>query len=186
MLKPEPASLVKMLLATQAVSDLIASAMTTNVDRYWEQYLASVPAEVKRPTGYPGTAACGITWNDAREIALLIRNGTKTASGSLVWSDEADGRRGARAGDLWIVVAGPDEPACIIEIIDVRVFPYDEVPDGYAWEGGEGDRTPRDWRRIYWKYIVSECKRIGREPNVKAPLAMERFRVIYSEPLRVT
>jgi len=38
---------------------------------------------------------------------------------------------------------------------------------------------------MYWEYIVSECKRIGREPDVKAPLAMERFRVVYSEPLRI-
>lgn len=160
--------------------------MTTKVDRYWEQYLASIAAEVKRPAGYAGTAAFGFTWNDAREIAPLVRNGTKTATGSLVWSNEVDGRPASRAGDLWVVLAGPDDPVCIIETTEVRVFPYDEVPEEYAWEGGEGDRTLRDWRRIYWKYIVSECKRIGREPNMKAPLAMERFRVIYSEPLRLT
>jgi len=34
--------------------------------------------------------------------------------------------------------------------------------------------------------IVSECERIGREPDPKAPLAMERFRVVYSEPLHST
>jgi uncharacterized protein YhfF len=60
------------------------------------------------------------------------------------------------------------------------------VPDEYAWERGEGDRTVRDWRRLYWKYFDSECKRIGREPTVKTPLAMERFRVAYSERLRCT
>ena len=43
-----------------------------------------------------------------------------------------------------------------------------------------------DWRRMYWEYIVSECKRIGREPDRKAPLAMERFHVVYAEPLRGT
>ena len=39
----------------------------------------------------------------AREIAALVRNGTKTASGDLVWSIEADGKLGSRPGDLWIV-----------------------------------------------------------------------------------
>jgi len=39
----------------------------------------------------------------AREIAALVRNGTKTASGGLVWSIEADGKLGSRPGDLWIV-----------------------------------------------------------------------------------
>jgi len=158
--------------------------VTTNTDRYWEQYLASLPADGNRPSGHAGTAAFGVTWDDAREIAMLVRDGTKTATGDLVWSNEADGKRGVCPGDLWVVLAGPDEPVCIIETTEVHIFPYDEVPGEYAWDGGEGDRTLRDWRRIYWEYIVFECKRIGREPTVKAPLAMERFRVVYSEPLR--
>lgn len=158
--------------------------MPSNVDRYWQQFLESFLVHAKRPPAHTETVAFGFTWEDAREIAALVRNGTKTATGSLVWSKEADGTPEARPGDLWVIIAGPDEPVCIIEITEVRVFPYDEVPDAYAWEGGEGDRTARDWRRIYWKYIVSECKRIGREPDLKAPLSMKRFRLVYSEPLR--
>jgi len=156
--------------------------MSSNVDRYWEQYLASLPPGTPRPPGHAGTAAFGITEDDAREIAPLVMDGTKTASGGLVWSNEFDGTRGSRPGDRWVVVAGPDEPVCIIETTEVRIFPYDEVPGEYAWEGGEGDRTMPDWRRIYWEYIVSECSRIGRMPDRKAPLAMERFRVVYKEP----
>jgi len=159
--------------------------MSTNVDRYWEQYLASLPPGAQRPSGHAGTAAFGLTEDDARAIAPLVRNGTKTASGGLVWSNDFDGTRGSRPGDLWIVIAGPDEPVCIIETTEVRVFPYDEVPKEYAWEGGEGDRTMADWRRMYWEYIVSECRRIGREPHRKAPLAMERFQVVFSDPLRL-
>jgi hypothetical protein len=40
-----------------------------------------------------------------------------------------------------------------------------------------------DWRRIYWKYIVFECAKVGREPDEKTPLVMERFRVVYRQPL---
>jgi len=158
--------------------------MTTSIERYWEQYLASLPADGRPPSGHAGTAAFGVTWDDAREIAMFVRDGTKTATGGLVWSNEAAGKPVACPGDLWIVLAGPDQPLCIIETTEVRIFPYEEVPDEYARDGGEGDGTLRDWRRIYWKYIVFECKRIGREPTEKAPLAMERFRVVYSEPLR--
>jgi len=156
--------------------------MRTNVDQYWEQYLASLPPGTQRPSAQAKTTDFGITEDDAREIAPLVKNGTKTASGGLVWSNEFDGRRGIQPGDLWIVIAGPDEPVCIIESTEVRVFPYDEVPEEYALDGGEGDRTMADWRRIYWNYIVSECKRIGREPHPQAPLAMERFRVVFSDP----
>ncbi len=160
--------------------------MISGVERYWEQFLASLPTGTPRPSAYAGTAAFGFTEDDAREIAPLVRNGAKTATGSLVWSIEADGKPGPRPGDLWIVIAGPDEPVCVIETREVRVIPYDEVPEEYAWEGGEGDRSLSVWRRIYWEMIVSECKRIGRKPDPKALLAMERFRVLYSEPLRDT
>jgi len=159
--------------------------MTTNVDRYWQQFLASLPAGAPSPRSAE-TCWFGFTWDDAREIAPLVRNGTKTATGALVWANEADGQARSRPGDLWIVLAGRDEPVCVIETIDVRVIPYDEVPEEYAWDGGEGDRSLTDWRRIYWEMIVSECERIGRDPSPKAPLAMERFRIVYSQPLRGT
>jgi len=154
-----------------------------NVDRYWEQFLASLPQGEGRPSTYAGIAAFGLTWDDARDIAPLVLNGTKTASGTLVWSNQADGTPLPRSGEFRIVIAGTDEPVCVIETTEVRIIPYDEVPDEYALEGGEGDRSPADWRKIYWDYIVHECKRIGRKPNAKAPLAMERFRVVYAEPL---
>ena len=66
---------------------------------------------------------------------------------------------------------------------DVAVFPFEEVPPEYAWEGGEGDRSVAAWRKMYWEYIEVECKRLGREPSVRAPLLMERFRVVYREAL---
>ncbi|SRR5712692_6923891 len=154
------------------------------VDRYWEQFLASLPKGARRYPGHADTIAFGMTWDDARMIAPLVLNGTKTSSGTLVWSNEADGTLLSRPGDLRVVLAEPDKPVCVIETTDVRVIPYDEVPEEYAWEGGEGDRSPAHWRKMYWEYIEHECKRIGREPSPKAPIAMERFRVIYAEPWR--
>ena len=61
------------------------------------------------------------------------------------------------------------------------MIPYNEVGEEFAYEGGEGDRSLADWRRIYWDFIVSECARIDRTPSEKAPLVMERFRVAYSQ-----
>jgi uncharacterized protein YhfF len=112
-----------------------------------------------------------------------VLDGTKTATGCLLWSVEADGKRAARAGDHWVVTNGGDDPVCIIHTTDARVIPFDEVGSDYAWWGGEGDRTLASWRGLYWSYISGECKRIGRTPDPKAPLVMERFAVVYSSPL---
>ena len=58
------------------------------------------------------------------------------------------------------------------------------MPEVYARDGGEGDRTLATWRPMYWDYIESECRKIGREPSEKAPLVMERFAVVYRDAYR--
>ena len=159
--------------------------MTTNVERYWNQYLGSIPCGQEQPRRYVESFSFGFTPADALEIAELVLNGTKTATGSVLWSYEADKKPLPVVGDLWIVTAGSDVPVCIIETTDVRIIPFDEVTADYARDGGEEDRSLASWRKIYWEYIERECQRIGLASNTKAPLVMERFRVVYAETLRV-
>jgi uncharacterized protein YhfF len=109
----------------------------------------------------------------------LVLAGTKTATGSLLWSYEADGKRLPEVGDHFVVTAGADDPVCIIETTEVRILPYEQVGPDYARDGGEADRSLVSWRDVYWRYIASECRRIGRAPSREAPLVMERFRVVY-------
>ena len=158
--------------------------MSSNVDRYWNQFLESLPAEVERPARYADSFYFGTQPERANEISDLVLNGTKTATGSLEWTYEVEGKPMPQPGDLSVVTNGRDDPVCIIETVEVRVIPFDEGVEDFAYEGGEGDRSLADWRRIYWDYIVSKCGRLGGEPSEKAPLVMERFRVIYSERLR--
>ena len=155
----------------------------SRVDRYWAQFLASIPAGKTKPDRYAEAFFFGTDPGLAHEITPLVLDGTKTATGALLWSIEADGKQPAVAGDFWIVTKGGDDPQCIIQTSDVRVLPFDEVGEEYARWGGEGDGTLDSWRRMYWSYIGSECNRIGRMAEPKAPLVMERFRVVYAEGL---
>ncbi len=156
--------------------------MASNVERYWSQFLSSF-----RPGGEPADELVESfffgTPEQAAEISKLVLSGQKTATGSVLWSYEADGKPVPKAGDYWIVTNGGDDPVCVIQTADDSVIPFDKVGDGYARDGGEGDRTLASWRRMYWDYIVSECARTGREPSQETPLVMERFRVVYREPL---
>ena len=158
---------------------------TANADRYWAQYLESLPPERRPAAPYAEAFFFGIVPADAPAISPLVLDGTKTATGSLFWSYEADpSKRLPGVGDHWVFTNGADDPVGIIQTVDVRVIPYDEVTPDYAWAGGEGDRSMATWRDIYWRYIVAESARLGREPSQKAPLVMERFRVVYAEPFR--
>jgi len=153
----------------------------SRVDRYWDEFVASLPPEA-RPERYVEAFHFGTDPTRAHEITPLVLDGTKTATGALLWSLEADGKRPARAGDLWVVTNGSDDPQCIIRTDHVRVIPFDEVGEEFARWGGEWDRTLASWRRMYWRYIEDECARIGRAPDPKAPLVMERFHVVHPAP----
>jgi uncharacterized protein YhfF len=126
----------------------------------------------------------GTSKESARLITPLVLSGVKTATGSLQWLYEAEGRTPPKIGDLSIVKDSHDEPVCIIQDTEVRIIPFDEVDETFAWDGGEEDRTLESWRQIYRDYIGLECARIGRKPTPKTPLVCERFRVVYKEPLK--
>jgi uncharacterized protein YhfF len=157
--------------------------MPSNADRYWAQFVASLPDGADRSITCSSCESFGFSPDDAREIAQLVLAGRKTATGSLLWTYERDGKRVPRAGDYWIVIEADDAPVCIVETIEARILPFDEVTADYARDGGEGDLSMEFWREIYRRYIVVECARLGRAPSEKAPLVMERFRVVYREPL---
>jgi uncharacterized protein YhfF len=154
------------------------------VDRYWRQFLDSLPAGQPRPDRYVEAFFFGTKPELAHQITRLVLDGTKTATGSLLWSTEAEGKTPARRGDYWIVTNGGDDPVCVIRTTDARAIPFDEVGEEYARSGGERDRTLESWREMYWDYIVGECRRLGRTPEAKAPLVMERFEVVYRETPR--
>ncbi|MEJ2561062.1 MAG: ASCH domain-containing protein [Anaerolineales bacterium] len=155
--------------------------MSNKADLYWAQFLRSRRRKDMQPAG---SFSFGFSPADASQIAELVINGTKTATGSVLWSYEYDKEALPRRGEHWIVLDGKRDPVCIIRTTDVAIIAFEEVPECYAREGGEGDRTMKTWRAIYWKYILSECSRIGREPSKKAPLVMERFEVVYRKPLQ--
>jgi uncharacterized protein YhfF len=156
---------------------------TAEADRYWSQFVQSLPPGVDRPADYADAFHFGITNEEATAIAALVLQGIKTATGSLPWVYEAEGQALPRPGDYCIVLDTGDHPVCIIETTEVRVIPYNEVDEPFAFDGGERDRTLASWRELYWEYIVSECARINREPSVQTPLVCERFRVVYKAPL---
>jgi hypothetical protein len=74
--------------------------MSDCLNRYWHQFLASLPAEAERPLGFGEPIAFGFTAKDATEISKLVLDQIKTATGSVLWSYEADGKALPQMGDF--------------------------------------------------------------------------------------
>ena len=155
---------------------------SSRVERYWQQFLSSLDPDQPAPSRFVDAFFFGTKPDSAHEITTLVLDGTKTATGALLWALEVDGEKAAEPGDYWVVTNGGDDPACIVETTDAQVIAFEDVGEDYAWWGGEQDRTLESWRAMYWSYIVGECRRLGRDPDPRAPLVMERIRVVYAEP----
>ena len=165
---------------------LAAEDTLDGVKRYREQFLTLLALDTQKSSRFVEPVAFGFTPEDATEISTLVLDGIKTTTGSLLWSYQTDGKSLPSTGDLWIVIDGESNPVCVAQTTNVEIIPFNEVPEDYARWGGEGDCSLESWRRMYWKYIGLECKRIGREPAASAPMIMERFAVVYAMPPQVS
>ena len=116
---------------------------------------------------------------DANELADLVLAGVKRATASLVWSLESAGTRPPEPGALSVVTYWDGSPVCVIETLEVKVLPFEQVTAEFAAVEGEGDGSLEYWRRVHWAYFGRECARVGREPSLTMPVACERFNVLY-------
>ncbi len=58
--------------------------MSGCVNRYWDQFLASLPAETELPSGFVEPVAFGFSCEDATEISKLVLDEIQTATGSVL------------------------------------------------------------------------------------------------------
>ena len=106
-------------------------------------------------------------------------SGRKRATAALVWSYESDGKPIPKPGDLSVVTLFSGRPVCVIETHYIQIVPFSRVDADFAAIEGEGDGSLAYWQRVHTAYFGRECKRIGREFTLSAPIVCERFAVIY-------
>ena len=130
------------------------------------------------PPPTPASLATSPRWQTS--WAALIVAGTKTATCGAVCAYEAEGSPLPTAGMLTVVLAGNNEPLCIIETTEAVTRPFNEVDAQFAYEEGEDDRSLASWRHEHWKFFSRVLPRdYGLQPAEDMPLVCERFRVVY-------
>jgi uncharacterized protein YhfF len=148
------------------------------VETFWKSYLASTGQEslIERP---PEAWGFGDSPEMADELGLLVVQGIKTATCSLLWEYEAEGEAMPQVGELSIIVDGAGRPLCIIETVEVELRAYNDVDAQFAYDEGEGDRSLAFWRDVHWRFFSRACASLGRVPTADMPLVCERFQAIY-------
>ncbi len=149
------------------------------IEQFWQRYLATLPAE------HPHHQASYTAWyfGDspalADELLQLVLAGIKTATASSAWEYEADDEPFPQVGDLSIILAGDETPHGIIETLEVRTVPFNQVDAQFAADEGEGDRSLAYWRDAHQRYFQRVLPAIDREFSETMPVVCERFRLIY-------
>lgn len=127
----------------------MSGQMTETAVRFWQSYIATLPAE--HP--HRGTQVSAFAFGDspalAGELSALVRAGKKTATASLPVQFTAAGARVPAAGDVSIVTLSDGTPVAIIETTEVRLVEFGAVdaalppPKGrdIALSCGDGQRT---------------------------------------------
>lgn len=150
-------------------------------EAFWQSYLASLPPGAVAPRSYQAWSF-GDNEQDADELGRLARDGTKTATCSLVWAYEAEKEALPAVGDLSVITSWAGEPLCVVETTEVQIKPFHQVDEAFARDEGEGDLSLAYWRKAHWAVFSRECAAIGREPAETMPLLCERFRVLFPRP----
>ncbi len=161
---------------TQQVAQFIARFKQANPLN--DQRLINDPDSVFVDTDYFGDSP-----KLADSLLALILAGTKTATCSSLWEWEHEHDHPLTPGYLAAITDGQGNARCIIQTLEVKVTPYNQVTQEFAKAEGEGDLTLDWWRDAHWKFFSRTLPRINKQPTQTMPLLCEHFRVIYQEQL---
>lgn len=130
-------------------------------------------------TGVDGPYTAFVFGNDpemADELGLLVRDGPKRATTSLLSEYEDDDEPIPSVGDLSVVLDGRGDPLCVIRTVEVEVRPFGLVDEAFAWVEGEGDRSLAYWREAHIRFFAS----VGGPVDDDTPVVLETFELLWS------
>ena len=153
---------------------------------YLQSYLDTLPPDAPQRMAPTAAGQFGDCPGAGRRAGRADRGAApRRRHAGAVWAYEAEGSPLPTVGLLTVVLAGNNEPLCIIETTEVEIRPFNEVDAQFAYEEGEDERTLESWRREHWKFFSRVLPRdYGLQPAEDMPLVCERFRVVY--PITVT
>jgi uncharacterized protein YhfF len=151
----------------------------TDIAETWWQALRRDRPELGLPEGYD-LWYFGDSADLARELLDLVLAGTKTATAGLVWGADEAGT--PKPGGYSLITDFAGTPHCVLQTMEVRVLPFDQVDPAFAYDEGEGDRSLAFWRDAHWSYFGRRCAELGRQPAPDMPVFCERFRLVYPGP----
>ncbi len=150
----------------------------SSIDRYWAQFCGETGVDPSTPfqSWYFGNSP-----EMAKELASLVVARKKTATASLVAVNKLRPAETPVLDGYSIVTDFDGEPVCIIQTVEIRELPFDDVDAKFAADEGEGDLSLEYWRRVHWDYFAREAGELGLAFDERSMICCERFRLLHSK-----
>ena len=133
--------------------------MEASVLKFWRDYVNSLPAGLHEEKMPADVFAFGDSRELADQLAMLVREGLKTATCTALWTYEETQKPLPQKGDHAVILDGNRVPVAVIETVEVFVVPFNEVPAGFAYDEGEGDRSLRIGEKLTGITLVDSASR---------------------------
>ena len=150
---------------------------TDSVCKFWREFCAANP-DVNADEPYQ-VWFFGNTSEMASELVALVLEGKKRATASLFWEYEDKPEEEPVIGGYSVVTDYEGVPQCVVRTIELRVMPFNEVDEQFAFDEGEGDQSLDYWRQVHWEYFSRRSIEIHREPSNTMLVNCERFELLY-------
>ena len=151
--------------------------VNNSINDYWAAFLAAnlkVPRETPYQVWYFGNSS-----EMASELAELVIDGTKTATASLLETNELQPENAPVENGYSVVTDFETKPKCVIRTTEIRHIPFNEVDATFAHDEGEEDKTLESWRRIHIDYFSKEAAQLGFEFTENSIVCCERFELLF-------
>ena len=153
--------------------------MNIAAQKYWDEFLGINPA-IASHTTYQ-VWHFGNTQEMALELASLVVSGRKFATASLAAVNEIKPDETPIPDGYSVVTDFEGNPMCVIQTVEIKHLPFNEVDAQFAADEGEGDQTLAYWRDVHWRYFTREASELGLDFNEHSVVCCERFKLLYSQ-----
>lgn len=148
----------------------------SKADEFWADFIKNTGrSENDRCAGDIDFESHGIK-NDA-QVAMILA-GKKTAFFSTLASYNIDGEPVPVTGELFLLFDRGNNPRAVLELENVIVLPFNEVPWSLAKLEGE-DESVEVWRERQQEYLEDEAQVVGFNFTPDIKLVCQVFSVVY-------
>jgi uncharacterized protein YhfF len=144
---------------------------------FWKSYLKATNQKTENAV-YSGELVFEDSGFTGKTQLSLVLSGAKTATFTPFDSFEINRESIPVAGEVYVVLDSEEEPVAILEVTNVTVIPFNEIPWDLAARDGENENLS-DWQDKMREFLDDEADLCGFEVREDSKIVCEIFRVIY-------